>query len=390
MTARVVEDTDTEPAAAEPNWTAWLEARHTELSGFVPAPDDTLDERIDRGSSLLAFLDRAGVTGWGWPTALGGRGGTAVQRANFYDALTRCGLGLPESVAALEVVGSALVEFAPRLAAQHLPDILAGRSLWCQGFSEPDAGSDLASLRTTARPVDGGWVINGQKVWTSLAHRADWCAVLARTGDKDSRHRGLTMFWVDLRAAGVSVRPLRTLTGEEEFSEVYLDDVTVAEDRVIGEVGGGWAVAMHLLQFERGMWAWQRQALMHAELERALAAVGELSATQAQEVGRAYAGLAALRVKCRRTVERLAAGEVLGPEVSVDKVLLSQTEHAVNDVIRSLDRLSFSLTDDAAARGVRAEWFYSRAASVYGGAVEVQKNIIAQRLLHLPRGVRNG
>lgn len=390
MTVRIDQETGTGPPLEVPDWAGWLESRRHDLTRFVPVPEDTLEERIDRGLNLLAFLDESGVTGWGWPEALGGRGGTAIHRANFYDALTRFGLGLPESVAALEVVGSALVEFAPELAAKHLPDILAGRTVWCQGFSEPDAGSDLASLRTTALKSDDGWVINGQKVWTSLAHRADWCAVLARTGDKDSRHRGLTLFWVDLRSEGVSIRPLRTLTGEEEFSEVYLDDVAVATDHVIGEVDQGWSVAMHLLQFERGMWAWQRQALMHVELEQALGAAVELTATQTQEVGYAYAGLAALRVKCRRTVERLAAGEVLGPEVSVDKVLLSQTEHAVNDVIRSLDRLRFSLGDDAASRGVRGEWFYSRAASVYGGAVEVQKNIIAQRLLNLPREVRNG
>lgn len=390
MTTHVDDVSPPAPGSAEPDWTDWFESRRHELGGFAPNPEDTLDEKIDRGSKLLAFLAESGVAGWGWPTEFGGRGGTAVQRANFYDILTQFGLGLPESVAALEVVGSALVEFAPQLAAQHLPDILAGRTLWCQGFSEPDAGSDLASLRTTARASSGGWVINGQKVWTSLAHRADWCAVLARTGERDSRHRGLTLFWVGLKCDGVSIRPLRTLTGEEEFSEVYLDNVVVGNDSVIGEVGGGWAVAMHLLQFERGMWAWQRQALMHAELEHAVAAAPDVTPDQIGNLGRAYSALAALRVKCRRTVERLAQGETLGPEVSVDKVMLSQTEHAVNDVVRDLDREGFSLADDAPSRAIRGEWFYSRAASVYGGAVEVQKNIIAQRLLNLPRESRNG
>jgi len=390
MTTQVDKNPATGPPLNETEWLEWLESRRTELARFVPTSEDTLEERIDRGLSLLKYFDELGVSGGGWPSAVGGRGGTALDRADFYDALTRCGLGLPESVAALEVVGSALVEFAPQLAARHLPDILAGRAVWCQGFSEPDAGSDLASLRTTARSSSGGWVINGQKVWTSLAHRADWCAVLARTGDKDSRHRGLTLFWMDLRSEGVSVRPLRTLTGEDEFSEVYLDNVTVPEDHVIGKVGQGWTVAMYLLQFERGMWAWQRQALMHAALDTSLAAVESLSPTQTQQLGRVYADLAALRVKCRRTIERLAGGEVLGPEVSVDKVLLSRTEHAVNDLIRAVDPMRFALHDDPTSRGVRGEWFYSRAASVYGGAVEVQKNIIAQRLLNMPREARNG
>jgi acyl-CoA dehydrogenase len=372
------------------DWDAWLESRRDELARFAPTAGDTLDERIDRGAALLAYLDDAGASGWGWSLDVGGRGGTPVHRANFYDALTKCGLGLPESVAALEVVGAALVGYAPRLAKKHLPDILAGRTIWCQGFSEPEAGSDLASLRATARETPDGWVLNGQKVWTSLAHRADWCAVLARTGEKDSRHRGLTMFWVDLRSSGVSVRPLKTITGEQEFSEIYLDEVVVPEYHVIGEVGQGWSVAMHLLQYERGMWAWQRQALMHAALEAALAGAGPLDDVSLDEIGHAYASLAALRIKCRRTVERLAYGEVLGPEVSVDKVLLSQTEHVVNDAIRSVNRLNFLIGDDAESRRERGEWFYSRAASVYGGAVEVQKNIIAQRLLRLPREVSNG
>jgi alkylation response protein AidB-like acyl-CoA dehydrogenase len=373
-----------------PDWADWLGSRREELARFTPTANDTLNERIDRGAALLSYLDGAGVSGWGWPVDVGGRGGTAIHRANFYDALTRCGLGLPESVAALEVIGSALVEFAPALAKRHLPEILAGRAIWCQGFSEPEAGSDLASLRATARASSDGWVLNGQKVWTSLAHRAAWCAVLARSGDKDSRHRGLTLFWVDLRSSGVTVRPLKTITGEEEFSEVYLDDVVVPHERVIGEVGQGWAVAMHLLQYERGMWAWQRQALMHSALEEALAEAGDLDAPSLQEIGYAYASLAALRIKCRRTVERLAQGDVLGPEVSVDKVLLSQTEHLVNDAIRSVNRLNFAVGDGARSRRDRGEWFYSRAASVYGGAVEVQKNIIAQRLLRLPREVSNG
>lgn len=366
----------------------WLDAHRAEMTEFLGDQGDSLDERIDKSSALLGYLDAAGVTGWGWPVACGGRGGTAIHRAVFYDVLTRAGFAMPESAAATEVLGSALIRYSPVLAARYLPAILAGRELWCQGFSEPEAGSDLASLRTIARPAEGGWVITGQKVWTSLGHRADWCGVLARTGDADSRHRGLTLFWVDMRAPGVTVRPLRALTGEDDFSELFLDEVFVPADHLVSAPDQGWEAAMYLLQFERGMWAWQRQAIMHSMLEEAIHRSGDLAA-HAASIGRAYLSLASLRIKCMATVTRLAEGENLGPEVSADKVVLSQTEHIVNDVIRELTP-GFSTSDDPHVRGDRREWFYSRASSVYGGAVEIQKNIIARRVLGLPQEARHG
>jgi alkylation response protein AidB-like acyl-CoA dehydrogenase len=228
------------------------------------------------------------------------------------------------------------------------------------------------------------WVLQGQKVWTSLGHLADWCAVLARTGSRESRHRGLTLFWVDLSSPGVAVRPLEALTGDAEFSEVFLDGVEVPSDHVIGDIDGGWSVAMYLLQFERGMWAWQRQAILHQMLQTRV--VGrELSAAQLADLGNAYALLSSLRLQCAATIDRLAREEPLGPEVSVDKILLSRTEQAVHDLCRSVDQSGFLLGDGADDHHLRGDWFYSRAASVYGGAVEVQKNILATRILGLPR-----
>jgi len=291
-------------------------------------------------------------------------------------------------VAALEVLGSALVEFAPALAARQLPAMLAGRTLWCQGFSEPEAGSDLASLRTQARRGEGGWRISGQKVWTSLGHRADWCGLLARTGPPESRHRGLTLFWTDMHAEGVLVRPLRALTEEDDFSELFLDDVFVPDEDVVGGINEGWKVAMYLLQYERGMWAWQRQSIMHAMLQEAVDALGNPRA-HAADLARAYLALAAVRMRSRATVERLSRGEALGPEVSVDKILLGRAEHIVNDTIRSLTP-RFESSDEPAIRGLRREWFYSRAATVYGGAADIQRNLIAQRILGLPQEKRHG
>ena len=373
-----------------PNVLEWLNANSDALQDCNPRRTDSLDERIDRSLEFFARLDAAGLTGWGWPTESGGRGGSTEHRAELYDAITAAGFGMPEQVGALEVLGSALVAHNPGLASRYLPELLAGRALWCQGFSEPEAGSDLASLRTKAVPDGDGWKITGQKVWTSLGHRSDWCGVLARTGAPDSRHRGLTLFWVDLKAPGVEVRPLLTLTGEEEFSEVFLDGVHVPADHVVGPVDGGWGVAMDLLQYERGMWAWQRQAIMHSTLSGLVADLDGADVLAASAVAEAYTSLAALRMRCRETVKRLAAGERLGPEVSIDKILLGQTEHLVHDAVRAVHVRDFAVGDSAEADTERAEWFYSRAATVYGGAAEVQKNIVAERVLGLPREAARG
>jgi acyl-CoA dehydrogenase len=354
---------------------------------FRADPADDLDARIVKSASLLGYLTDHGLTGWGWPVRCGGRGGTEVQRAVLYDSITRHGYAMPESVASLEVLGCALVEFAPDLAAEQLPPMLAGRTLWCQGFSEPEAGSDLASLRTTAKPVSGGWAVTGQKVWTSLGHRADWCGLLARTGTPESRHRGLTLFWMDMHAEGVTARPLRALTGEDDFAEVFLDEVFIPAGRVVGEVGQGWNVAMYLLQYERGMWAWQRQSILHAMLQHALQGLDQPD-RHAEAIARAYSALSAVRLRSLATVQRLARGERLGPEVSVDKLLLGKAEHIVNDVIRSLTP-RFETSDTAAVQALRREWFYSRAATVYGGAADIQRNVIAERVLGLPRKASN-
>jgi len=199
---------------ARPDFTAWLAEHATELADVNPRPDDELETRVDKSLALYGRLNAASIAGWGWPEEYGGRGGDATDRAALYDALTESGFGMPEQVGALEVLGSALTAFAPDLARRALPAVLEGRELWCQGFSEPEAGSDLASLRTTAKQSGDGWVIDGQKVWTSLGHRSRWCGVLARTGDPAARHRTLTLFWVDLHSPGVTVRPLQTTTGE--------------------------------------------------------------------------------------------------------------------------------------------------------------------------------
>jgi alkylation response protein AidB-like acyl-CoA dehydrogenase len=262
--------------------------------------------------------------------------------------------------------------------------------MWSQGFSEPDAGSDMASIRTRA-VIDGdSFRINGQKTWVSFGHLADACGLLVRTGDVESRHRGLSILWVDMRLPGVTVRPIACASGRNEIAELFFDDVVVPRSCLVGELNGGWAVAMHLLQFERGMYGWIRQAWLHRRLEDAMRVSGVVGgdgvAGGAELVGDAFLAALSLRLRCRSTVERLAGGAFLGPEISVDKLLLSTAEQQVADTARRLLGPDFAVDDSPSAVDWRSEWFFSRATSIYGGAAEVQRDIVAEHLLGLPKG----
>jgi alkylation response protein AidB-like acyl-CoA dehydrogenase len=263
-----------------------------------------------------------------------------------------------------------------------VPRQLRGDETWCQGFSEPSTGSNLAALTCAAERVDDGWRVNGQKVWTSLAQFSQRCVLLTRTGRPDSAHRGITALFVDMDTPGITVRPITTIHGREEFCEVFFDDVVVPADRVLGYPGQGWAVAMDLLPFERSTALWHRGAYLHRTLEELLQ-TAEPGALRADEVGEAFQQLFALRARSRSTQYRMAAGDTLGPETSVDKILLATTEQAIFDL--ALDGLSDQvlLGDDHASEEWRSKYLYSRAATIYGGSAEIQRNIVARRLLDL-------
>jgi alkylation response protein AidB-like acyl-CoA dehydrogenase len=259
--------------------------------------------------------------------------------------------------------------------------------MWCQGFSEPGTGSDLASLSCRAAP-DGDartastWIINGQKVWTSLAQYSDRCVLLTRTGPPESRHRGITAFFVDMDSPGITVAPLEMINGEREFAEVFFDDVAVPADRMLGDLHGGWAVAMSILPYERSSCFWQRVAYLYGRLQRLVDVVPDDDRT-AEVIGNAFVHLYALRARSRATQHRLAEGATLGAATSVDKVLVATAEHAAYDAVRRLLPGAVELDDSVAGAMWRSEYLYSRAATIYGGTAEVQRNIIARRLLDL-------
>ena len=360
----------------------WLAGEATRLERFRTLPTD-LDGQFAVLRDLQRLLHDAGWLRWGWPEAMGGLGGSPVLRGVLSEELAAAGYPPPFSFGMMEVLAPAVARFAPEIAAWALPALLRGDEAWCQGFSEPEAGSDLGSLRLRAVDEGDHWRVDGQKVWTSWAQYADRCILLARTGTQADGHRGITALFVDMDSPGVTVRPLRAMSGDAEFAELFFDGVAVPKERTLGAVGGGWAVTMYVLSCERGAVAWQRQAWMHRRLADVIAeAAGAASPAWA---GETFALLYALRLASRRTLRRLADGEVPGPDASVDKVLMASAEQLLFD--GALDFLPGTLVagDDDTARTWRTGYFYSRAASIYGGTSEIQRNILAERVLGLPR-----
>jgi alkylation response protein AidB-like acyl-CoA dehydrogenase len=359
----------------------WLDEHADALAPGADAR--TLDDDMVQLAKVKRLAYDAGWMRWGWPARVGGLGGSTLLRAYLAEALTLRDLVDPGLYSMTEVLAPTMIDYAPPgLAASMVPRLLRGDETWCQGFSEPGTGSNLAALSCRAVRADDGWRVSGQKVWTSLAQYAQRCMLLVRTGPPEAAHRGITALFVDMATPGITVRPIGAMHGREEFCEVFFDDIAVPFDRTLGEVGRGWSIAMDLLPFERSTALWQRGAFLYRRLEQLLAAAppGTLAP---DEVGDGFAQVYALRARSRATQHRLAAGERLGPETSVDKILLATAEQAVFDLaaVALSDRMLAG--DDPGSGRWRAEYLYSRAATIYGGSAEIQRNIVARRLLDL-------
>jgi alkylation response protein AidB-like acyl-CoA dehydrogenase len=370
-----------------------LDAFRTSVDGWLDehadalAPADhgagTLDDHMAQLAKVKRLTFDAGWMRWGWPARVGGLGGSTLLRAYLAEALTSRDLVDPGLYSMTEVLAPTMIDYArPELAATMVPRLLRGDETWCQGFSEPGTGSNLAELSCRATRAGDGWRVTGQKVWTSLAQYAQRCVLLARTGPRESAHRGITALFVDMGAPGITVRPIVAMHGRDEFCEVFFDHVAVPFDRTLGEVGQGWSVAMDLLPFERSTALWQRGAFLYRRLEQLLAAAPPGTLAPA-EVGEAFGQVYALRARSRATQHRLAAGERLGPETSVDKILLATAEQAIFDLVAAALADGVLAGDDPVSERWRAEYLYSRAATIYGGSAEIQRNIVARRLLDL-------
>ena len=360
----------------------WLDEHLAELSPrFVGV--GTLDEQMTQLSRVKRALFDAGWMRWGWPESVGGLGGPSMLRAVLGEEVTGRGLVEPGIYSMTEVLAPTLAEFAPPdLAREEIPKLLSGEVMWCQGFSEPGTGSDLSSLSCRATPRGDDWVVNGQKLWTSLAQHSSRCVLLTRTGPPDSRHRGITAFFVDMDTPGITVRPFALLNGAPEFAEVFFDDVVVPAGRVLGEVNGGWAVAMNILPFERSTSFWHRSAYLGNRMQQLVERVPD-DVHSATVLGEAFQHVYAMRARSRLTQYRLAEQGTIGAETSIDKILVATAEQQLFDAARELMPGVVELDDSPDGERWRSEYLYSRAATIYGGSAEIQRNIVARRLLDL-------
>ena len=300
---------------------------------------------------------------------------------------------LPDAIG-LDMAGPAIIAHASERQKQaHLPKILSADHIFCQGFSEPNAGSDLASVETRASRKNGYYVINGQKVWTSYAHYANWCILLTRTDPQAPRHKGLTFFIVDMASPGFTVKPLRQLNGDAEFSELYFDNLEVPAENVVGQENGGWAVAITTLMFERGPRALSRQLILRQgiaellELARARGRAGD--PVMRQRLAQAYIDTEALRYANLRTLTRLIQGEQPGPEGSASKLFFSETWQRVLELGLELQGAYAALWQGSPRAVADGWWQYralrSRGDTLAGGTSEIMRNILAERVLGLPK-----
>ncbi|MDH2050927.1 acyl-CoA dehydrogenase family protein [Achromobacter marplatensis] len=374
-------------------WLASVYARFARDWPGGAAPRD-LDFRRAWEDTLCAN----GWSGLGWPKAYGGQDLPLSRQAVFHEEHARCGAPLGVNLIGHGILAPTLLHFGTESQKRRfLPGILANREVWCQGYSEPGAGSDLASVRTRAEAVAGGYRLNGHKIWTSFADRAQWCFVLARTDPQAPKHRGLSFLLVDMHSPGVRVEPIRQITGEAEFCEVFFEDVFVPQDQLLGEANQGWKVAMAAASFERGTYFIPRLVRFAQELAvvRRLAlrpdAYGHVPASSAA-VRHKWARLAAdshvLALKSQRALSAAMRGDPPGPEGSSTKIHWSEAHQRLLELSMQLLGETACLAEgaDEQAAALAHAYLWSRAETILAGTSEIQRNIIAEQMLGLPKG----
>ena len=334
-------------------------------------------------------LAAGGWTGLGWPRQHGGRELPLAQQVIFHEEYVRCGgPGRLGHIGETLLAPTLMAHGTPELQARFLPGILAGQTYWAQGYSEPGAGSDLAAVRTRARidPDSGEWVIDGQKVWTSWAHESDWIFVLARCEPGSQRHKGLVLLLVPLHQSGVTLRPIRQITGEAEFNEVFFDGARTEGALHLGAPGQGWAVAMYLLGCERGASTLGQQAHFQSELEQVMAVARRNGAARdpllRQRIAHAALGLQTLRSHALRT----SGDDAPARASSISKYAWSNWRRTLGEL--AMDVLGADgdiASNDPLHQTLQRLWLVSRADTIYAGSNEIQLNLMAERALQMPR-----
>jgi len=329
-----------------------------------------------------------------WPEEYGGRGGTRTQEAVFQVEHARARAPYWVGVNGRDLLGPMLLRNGTsEQKARFLPRIARAEEFWGQGFSEPNAGSDLASLRTRAERDGDGWVVNGQKIWMTLGNFADWMYVVCRTGTEESRHRGITMLLLDAHQPGVDVRAIRNIAGGLEFCEVFFDDARTTDDLVVGEVNGGWAIAMDTLGAERVGAMLPYQATFEAEMRQLLDEVhrrgGGDDPVLRQRLAKAWEGLRVLQYMNQRTLVAELAGAEAGAVSSVVKIYWSHWHRSFGELMLGVfGPDAMVVGDDGEPTWYQRAFLNARAETIYGGADEIQHNIVGERVLGLPREPR--
>jgi alkylation response protein AidB-like acyl-CoA dehydrogenase len=377
----------------------WLEAK-TRDNRLPVKKSASLDAYVAEGRRWQRELYDGGWCGLAWPREYGGKGIGLVEQIIFQEELARVGSPQLVNLLALTMVGPLLIDHgteAQKL--RYLKKILTAEELWCQGYSEPGAGSDLASIATRAERSGDTYIINGQKVWTSYAQYAEICILLTRTGAADGpKHKGLTLMIVEMKSAGIEVRPLRQMNGDSEFNEVYFTDVRVPADGVIGEEGKGWEMAVAMLMYERATLTFQRQLQSRVALHDILRLAREFGGASAsaakdpvirQHIAQAFIESEALRLTALRHLSKQLKGVPPGPEGSMEKLFWSEMYQRMLELPLDIMGPYAMLADGDSRAPWNGRWphlrLYSRGRTIAAGTSEIQRDIIAQRVLGLPR-----
>jgi alkylation response protein AidB-like acyl-CoA dehydrogenase len=393
------------------NLTPQEDAFRQEFASWLGAnlPDEFRASRL-RGRPELEVIEvrrawerKLGEAGWlgvGWPKAYGGRGASAMEHVVYLQELLRADAPEPLDMLGLDMVGPTIIETGTEEQKQRsLPPMMRGEAVWCQGFSEPNAGSDLAGLQTRADRDGDDWVLNGQKIWSSLAQHADWCTILARSDQEAPKHKGISFFLVDMRSPGITLRPIKQISGESDFNEIFLDKVRVSSVNILGEVHGGWLVANRFLAYERGVYTmvrvmgYERQWEEMRDYARATRRNGGALIDDPrvrERLAQSYTDIQLMRLANLRYITRYMRGAPPGSETSFMKLYWAATEQGLCDLSLALtgpEGLAMPGTPGAPHEGDWAgKYLFSRVASVYGGTQDIQRNIIAERIYGLPRG----
>ena len=374
---------------------AWLAANRPGREERVPHDDASLVEEFAFLRDWQRRLWTAGYVGLLWPREYGGRGARPTQQAILNQELARARAPQLINRVGINNTGPTLIAHGSE-AQKHrfLPKILSGEEIWCQLFSEPNAGSDLAAVRTRAEPDGDRFLVTGQKVWTSYAQRSKWAILLARTDPTLPKHRGLTYLIVDMESPGITIRPLRQITGSTEFSEVFLDAVSVPRGQVVGAVNQGWEIAMTTLAHERGTgFAFKEQVLQKIAVDD-LAALARAQGRARdpvvrQEIARGWIDVEIMGLMNCRTLTRLERGEEPGPESSLVKLFWASLTQRLHQLALELEGPAAGLVAGSPHAIEHGRWqqafLWSRVGAIAGGTSEVQANIVAQRILGLPR-----